>query len=366
MMRRMRTMIYKITLLLLCCSIISSKASKNDCESYVAEGSNFLVKAGQPVKKTHRLRWMHNNAIILDRRLSKGDTPAGFNKGNAKDLDENGWLKLTNLTKSQAGLYAPEAYDSDGKKVPNLKSTSLCVVEPVPEPKVTFLCDRGKDKIELTCNTAKGLEGVQFAWLQNNKALSQKTKVLSLGVKNLGTSSFACKITKNSISVTSKAVTAACSTNTGSVFPQEILGVSIWIFVGCGGVIVLLLIIFTIVCCIRARKKHSRLSKDEEELRLGWTNPQQEQREFHQQSHHPHHQHHHQHQHHQHQQQHPAGHTGPRQNRTKRPRAPDPTNGRPQPSPRAAPQVPKPADGDEEQPPPLPQPRKKVPKTPRM
>lgn len=89
--------------------------------------------------------------------------------------------------------------------------------------------------------------------------------------------------------------------------------------------------------------RHLRLfsySTDEDELRLGWTNPNQQQ-------HHHHHHHQHNHppdQHHHHQQQ-PAGHTGPRQHRSKqhreqqRPRAPDRLNGQPQPGPRRPAQV---------------------------
>ena len=81
-------------------------------------------------------------------------------------------------------------------------------------------------------------------------------------------------------------------------------------------------------------------SPDEEELRLGWTNPNQQ---------HHHHQHGpapSQHHHHHHHQQQPAGHTGPRQHRTKQPRGqqrpsrdPAHPNGQPQPSPRRAAQV---------------------------
>ncbi|XP_039648624.1 immunoglobulin superfamily member 8-like isoform X2 [Perca fluviatilis] len=103
---------------------------------------------------------------------------------------------------------------------------------------------------------------------------------------------------------------------------------------------------------------------DEEELRLAWTNDQQ------------HHQHNHPSdpRHHRCQQQ-PAGHTGPRQHRSKQqreqqqqhPRALDPPGAYPEPSPRRLPQAPRPVDKtDDEQPPPLPQPNKKAVKIQRV
>lgn len=87
---------------------------------------------------------------------------------------------------------------------------------------------------------------------------------------------------------------------------------------------------------------------DEREFRLDYANQhhqhhqQQQQQLQHQNQNHPDQHHHPPHHHHQQQ---PAGNTGPRQTRSKqqrpqqRPRAPEPPNGHPQPSPRRAAQV---------------------------
>lgn len=88
------------------------------------------------------------------------------------------------------------------------------------------------------------------------------------------------------------------------------------------------------------------LRADEMELRLEWAGSEPQHANQHRcrppgqgQQQHPNH--HHPPRHHHHQQQ-PAGHTGPRQHRSKgqpRPKAPEVPGGHPQPSPRRAPQV---------------------------
>ncbi|KAF1371803.1 hypothetical protein PFLUV_G00272890 [Perca fluviatilis] len=162
-----------------------------------------------------------------------------------------------------------------------------------------------------------------------------------------------------------KIVESTKEMGTVSVTPTEkLLGSNTWICVGAKGGVVLVLIIVVIVCCVRSKQKKRMQLKDEEELRLAWTNDQQ------------HHQHNHPSdpRHHRCQQQ-PAGHTGPRQHRSKQqreqqqqhPRALDPPGAYPEPSPRRLPQAPRPVDKtDDEQPPPLPQPNKKAVKIQRV
>ncbi|XP_070814269.1 T-cell surface antigen CD2-like [Chaetodon trifascialis] len=209
---------------------------------------------------------------------------------------------------------------------------------------------------------------LKFEWLQDNKLLeNQKRQTLERTIKDVGAHSISCKVS-NSVSFLISEVKHNC-TQPGFDLPELIPGIdTLWIIVGGGAGVVLLLIIIIIVCCIRNRRKKRMHVKDEEELRLGWTNVNQ-QHPPQQHSHTPGQHHHHHHSHHQQQ---PAGHTGPRQHRSKqprnqqRPRAPDQPNGQPQPSPRRPVQVSRPADTtDDEKPPPLPQPRKKAPKTPR-
>ncbi|XP_040888282.1 T-cell surface antigen CD2-like isoform X2 [Toxotes jaculatrix] len=366
MMRMKMAAVTTVSLLLLLCSVISP-ASQEHCDKYAVTGGEFTVILNHTLKPTEKLRWKHNTTTILDRNPPKtaGSKPT-YSKGSESDIYQNGSLKLTNLKKNQTGTYQPEVFE-DGTPVQNLKKMFLCIWDPVQKPSLKTDCVEAKSEVKFTCSASKVPGGFNFEWLLNEKPLtSEKGQTLTKKVKDVKEVSIKCRVFNNASSETSEPVTQPCFK---SLIPEKVLGVSIWIFVGGGGGVVLLLIILVIVCCVKARrKKHMRL-KDEQELRLGWTNPEQQQQQPQQQHQHrrqqtplPEHPHHHHH-HHQHQ----AGHTGPRQNRTRqpRPRAPDPPNGHPQPSPRRA-QTPKPVvNDDDEQPPPLPQPRKKVPKTPR-
>ncbi|XP_056225999.1 uncharacterized protein si:ch211-132g1.1 [Seriola aureovittata] len=352
----------KITLLLLCSSIITSTDSKDDCNSYATTGGNFTVLLNHKLTNQEKLRWKQDTTVIFNQGPSKSGI--SVTTGSKNDIHPNGSLRLTNLKKNQEGTYYPEVYTAEGKAVQNLKKTILCVYDPVPTPHLTAKCQ--KSKVEYTCTVGSKQDGLIFEWLQNDKPLEKKTtKTLLLDLKQAQKGSVKCKVSNKASNTTSNATEQPCKTG-GFVLPDKIWGYSVWIFVGSGGGIVLVLIITTIVCCLWAKRRKSLQLKDEEELRLGWTNTQQpHQHDRHQHNHPPDHPHHHHH----HQQQQPAGHTGPRQHRTKqqRPRAPEPTNGQPQPTPRRAAQTPRPVvNDDDEQPPPLPQPRKKAPKTPRM
>ncbi|KAG7234442.1 hypothetical protein INR49_004776, partial [Caranx melampygus] len=160
---------------------------------------------------------------------------------------------------------------------------------------------------------------VTYKWLQDGKETTHESKIAKFTAKQVETSSITCTASNEASQMTSDPVKQKCF-KSGFVFPNEVFGVSIWVIVAGGAGIVIVLILITIVCCIRAKRKRSMRIKDEEELRLGWTNPQSQQHQ-HQHNHPPDHPHRHHHHHHHHQQQQqPAGHTGPRQQRTKQPR----------------------------------------------
>ncbi|XP_044043680.1 T-cell surface antigen CD2-like isoform X2 [Siniperca chuatsi] len=345
-----------ITLFLLCCSFASTDSK--DCDYNAATGGNYTVILAHKLTSSNRLKWMRDSKVIVHRRQNNV-----FVEGTKENIYENGSLKLTNLQKSDAGKYYPEVHDSDGKQIPNLKGTRLCILDPVPMPRVIFKCS---PSVSLTCNIDQA-DNPSFQWFHNNKVLTKKTnQTLILEDKKMHKDSFHCEVSNAISSLKSTTVDNPCFDPPKPFFPDKVLGINTWIFVGGGGGVVLVLIIIVIVCCIQTRRKKRLQLKDEGELRLAWTSEQQHQHQ-HQHNHPPDQQHHH---HHHHQQQ-PAGHTGPRQHRSKqhhnqqRTRAPNPSH--PQPSPRRPAQAPPiPVDNDDEQPPPLPQPRKKAPKSPRV
>ncbi|XP_034720152.1 T-cell surface antigen CD2 isoform X2 [Etheostoma cragini] len=349
------------SLLLLWCFAISSTDSQDPCNYNAVKGKDFIVPLSLKLEPSHRLKWKHNDNLIFDRR--QGNTLV---QGKMEDVSKNGSLKLTNLNDGHKGTYTPELYDQSGKLIENLKSIHLCIFEPAPKPKVTKNCSVAD--VKFTCEVpAKLAKDLKYAWLQNDILLKENTNTLKRKAEEVEKGSFRCKVSNPASSETSDAITQESCYKRKSIFPETLLGISTWIYVGAGGGIVLVLIIVVIICCIHAKRKKRMLLKEEGELRLQWTNEQQ----------HPHHHHHHHHQQHQHShppephhhrgQQHPAGHTGPRQHRSKQHREQQLPRVPPEPSSRRLPQAPKAVDQiDDEQPPPLPQPRKKAAKTQRV
>ncbi|XP_034406122.1 T-cell surface antigen CD2-like isoform X2 [Cyclopterus lumpus] len=353
MRRRMKVKmasVSSVSLLLLCCSAISSAGSKETCDLYAATGADFTVPVVAAVHRMDTLIWKHDGELIFSRRKE-----STFLKGRKEDVSEDGSLKLTNVQKSHEGSYVSEVFDTDGKKKGPFEAKHLCVMHGVPTPSVTSTCN-ASSKVTFTCKVTPKDKDLRFAWLQNDKVLEkEKGPILTTSLDLVKTDPISCKVSNLASSVTSAPVTHDCKANT-SFLPETLLGINTWIFVGTGGGVVLVLIVVVVVCCVCTKRRKRLRLKEEGELRLAWTND--EEPHCHPPGQHPHHLH-------QHPQQ-PAGHTGPRQHRH---RAPDHANAdaRPQPSPRRSAQATRPPGKiDEEQPPPLPQPRKNTAKTPRV
>ncbi|XP_074483002.1 T-cell surface antigen CD2-like isoform X1 [Sebastes fasciatus] len=361
---------------LILCFFTFSFCSKDsqDCDRSAAIGDNITLPLSHKLDKLDKLRWMHDKDIILYLREN-------VKISGSKDVYENGSLKLTNLMKDESGIYKPEVNaGSEGTEIKGLKTIHLCVLDRVPAAKVKTDCRPTSKSVIFTCQVATTPQpnDLKFGWLKNNEVLPKETKqTLTRVAEKVEKDSFSCNVSNVVSYMISPPAIQSCLKRK-PLFPEKLFGINTWIFVGAGGGIVLVLIIVVIVGCICAKRKKKMQMKDEGELRLAWTN-EQEQRQ-HQHSHPPNHPHQHQHNHppdqrhhHHHHEKQPAGHTGPRQPRSKqnrdqqRPRAPDNPKGHPQPSPRRPAQAPKPVDNvDEEQPPPLPQPRKKAAKAQRV
>ncbi|XP_039648628.1 hepatocyte cell adhesion molecule-like isoform X2 [Perca fluviatilis] len=348
-----------ISLLLLCCVAISPADSQDGCDHNALKGKDFTVPLSSKLEPSHQLKWRHNDKVILD--LRKGNI---FVLGKKEDITKDGSLLLKNLKDTDQGKYTPELFTTDGTQTGKPKSINLCIFDRVPKPNVTKACSL--PFVTFTCQTTAKPKDLKFAWLQNNKVLEkEKTKTLKRKAEEVENDSFQCKVSNPVTSETSGPVKQEPCFKPKSILPETLFGISIWVFVGAGIGIVVVLIIIVIACCVCTKRKKRMRLKEEEELRLAWTNDQQ------------HHQHQHNHpsdpRHHRCQQQ-PAGHTGPRQHRSKQhreqqqhPRALDPPGAYPEPSPRRLPQAPQPVDKtDDEQPPPLPQPRKKAVKIQRV
>ncbi|XP_068447162.1 T-cell surface antigen CD2-like [Clinocottus analis] len=334
-----------ISVLLLCCSAISSADSKEACDLYATIGADFSVPMASRVERTYNLKWLHNDVVIFYR---KGEAVINAKKS----VFENGNLKLTNVATSDAGSYRPEVFSSDGKKKGDFKAQHLCVMAPAPQPSVKTDCQTDVPDVVFTCDIqGKPVKDLQFTWLQNNNVMEKEngqTLKMKKPVDQEKTHPISCKVYNLANSMTSAPVAHTCIITT-SIFLKKIWGIDIWI-VGAGAGVVLLLIIVVIVCCICTKRRKRLRRKEEGELRLAWTNDQQHGHPPDQPLHHHTHRAQQQQQQQQkQQQQQPAGHTGPRQQRSRQqrerqrgPGAPEHANqsiARPQAGPRRPAQV---------------------------
>nr|XP_057907910.1 T-cell surface antigen CD2 [Doryrhamphus excisus] len=325
-----------VVLFMLCSSFLTCTGSQNGCDAYGAIGGNFTVPLHHRLQKLEDLRWRHNKTKIFHQRP---DQKVVF--GKPDNIHGNGSLKLLNMGRSSAGIYIPEVYDTKGVSVKNLKSLFLCLLDPISKPGLKMECE--SSNVKFTCMTGQTPD-VTLQWFENDNVLPKEDGRTLLRVANEVTNSmFRCKVSNRASSMSSDSHVQNCTKSSSSLFPEELFGqdfrMMVSILASMGG-LALLLIVILIVCCIRGIREKSKQVEEEEELRLGWTNPKPQ---------------HHQYQHPTHRHQ-PADHTGPRQHRRKKRGMPQHLGSQPQPHLAQASRL----VADEGQPPPVPQPRKKV------
>ncbi|KAF6737177.1 T-cell surface antigen CD2 [Oryzias melastigma] len=354
-MKMASTSPFILVLLVLLGLAASSNGLEQTCGLFAIAGMDVTVPLEYKLQSGDTLKWKRGNTVIFDRKGSNVKT------GKAEDVSENGSLILKKVSKTDENLYAPEIYDSSGKNQGSSKEIQLCVLaaEAVKKPTLTASCKNAE--VTFTCTPNEKDKDVEIKWFENKKDLLKgNSKTLSKTFAEVKNKKIHCQVSNKASSEDSNALEASCS---GGTFWSNWSNTYIWILVAGGGGVVLLLVVLIIVCCIRNRRRRRMRMRDEMEFRLNHTNPEHHHPHPHQQQQHPPLPR--ERQQNQHRQQ-PAGNTGPRQNcsRHQRQRASEPTNGNPQPSPRRAAQAPKAANqNDGEVPPPLPQPRKKGPRT---
>ncbi|KAM9820860.1 uncharacterized protein ACB057_001487 [Neosynchiropus ocellatus] len=330
--------------LLLACFAITS-GSQRDCQRYVQIGSTLLVPLQHKLQPSESLVWKHNSKRIFHRKMT-------ILTGAKDDVTANGSLLLKNIEKKHAGDYSAEVFNSNGQVVAEIKSPSLCVLDPVSKP--TVKADCGSSLVTFTCQTTEK----NIAWLQNDQVLAHQSNLnLTLTVKESTEGAISCRVSNQVSESTSDQHTPPdCQQdgNGNSDSERKLLGLEFWtmiIILSAGGGFVLLLIIILVVCCVCASRKRTMRVKDEAEFRLTWANAEQQKKQNksgpvgqHHPRSHPHKSHHQ-----------PAGNTGPRSHCSKKKKDQQNTNKGPQANPRR--QMQGPRQPSDEQAPPLPKPR---------
>ncbi|XP_077956898.1 uncharacterized protein LOC120819029 isoform X12 [Gasterosteus aculeatus] len=195
--------VFTVSLLLLCCSAISSTDSSQQCDYYVATGGKATLPMTFALDQSDKLTWMHNMKTILRQTKDK------FTSEGKNIVTANGSLTWANVAQSNAGAYKAEVHGRDGKSRWTSKPTRLCVIDPVPKPTVTHECKQ--TEVKFTCKVQpKQAEGFDFEWLQNNEVLDKEKGQTLTRPGDQVTGPIKCKLSNRVSSETSEAVHQTC------------------------------------------------------------------------------------------------------------------------------------------------------------
>lgn len=244
-----------------------SAANKDTCDLYGAVGQSLtLPLAYEGLTNTHVLRWTHNNTLIFLRQQGK------VTIGKTEDVSASGSLLLRNLQFKSAGAYQADVLDSNAT-LSKTWSGRLCVIEKVPKPQLTYVCDFKSKAVHLTCNVAKP-QGLAFSWTLDGKTLTSETKqTLSISLEQLkGERSFTCAVANKASMERSETVRPACKSPPPSPPPPPLVCLTrkTVVAAAAGGVsvILLMLIIIIVLCCCLRRNKSKLRVKEKGELRM--------------------------------------------------------------------------------------------------
>ncbi|XP_034031984.1 uncharacterized protein LOC117515513 [Thalassophryne amazonica] len=244
-----------------------STANKGACDVYAAsEQSVTLPFVYGALTNSQTLRWTHNNAIIFYRESGS------VSVGKPTDVSSTGSLLLKNVKASSSGLYKAVVLHAN-TTIAQTWSGHLCVMDKVPQPQLSYVCDSKSNTATLTCYVAKP-QGLTFSWSLNDKTLTSETKqVLIISLKKLTEGNFSCGVANKVSEDKSTMVHVKCEGPAVLCFaPQTVMAV----LAGGAGLILFLLIFITVMLCgSRRRRKCVMSPSNEGDVRMCSLNQQQ-------------------------------------------------------------------------------------------
>lgn len=245
----------------------------NDCDIYGTVGQDLVLPfVYNGLNLFHVLRWTHNKTIVFYRQLGR------VSIGNATDVSLNGSLTLNNLQFSSSGDYQVDVLERKSKPAAKW-SRRVCVIDRVPKPQLSSVCDFPASTLRLNCHVAE-TQGVEFTWAIDGKFLtSEKRQELNVSLTKMKAGmSFMCSVANAVSRENSDIVRHACTRSPATqvdnyCFRLETVQA---VFAGGAGLLLLLLIIIITLCCRRQRHRPLE-ARDGEEVRMQNARTMQEQ-----------------------------------------------------------------------------------------
>lgn len=224
----------------------------NGCDFYRGVGQDLTLPfIFDRLDLSHVVRWTHNTTILFYREHGY------VSIGNATDVSLAGSLWLKDLQLSSSGDYKVIVLHPNNTKPAAVWSRRVCVLDSVPKPHLSYLCDFSASSVTLNCHVAKA-QGVEFSWVVDGKFLTTKTRTLSVSLAKVEVGmSVMCSVANLVSRESSGTVRPLCQRS-----PPTPLGPYCYslktvqaVFAGGAGLLVLLLSIIMILCCCRQRQR---------------------------------------------------------------------------------------------------------------
>lgn len=224
-----------------------SAANKDACDIYATIGQSLALPfAYEGLTNTHVLYWTHNDTVVFSRQQGR------VTVGKAEDITQTGSLLLKNLQFSGAGTYQVQIRHPSNSTAEKW-SGRLCVMDKLPKPQLTYVCDFKSNAVNLNCNVINP-EGLVISWTLGKKTLPS---TLSMSLAQLKDENFMCSVENKASKENSNVVHPTCKGSSPSspklyCFTFKTVGA---VLAGGGGLILLLLIVIIILCCLHKRTK---------------------------------------------------------------------------------------------------------------
>lgn len=222
----------------------------NGCDFYRGVGQDLTLPfIFDRLDLSHVVRWTHNKTIVFYRQQGY------VSVGNATDVSLVGSLLLKDLQLSSSGEYKVIVLHPNNVQAAAW-SRHVCVLDSVPKPDLSYLCDFSASSVALNCRVAKA-QGLAFSWVVDGKFLTTKAQTLSVSLAKVEVGmSFMCSVANAVSRESSGTVRPLCQRSPPTPSGPYCFSLRTVqaVFAGGAGLLLLLLGIIVILCCCRQRR----------------------------------------------------------------------------------------------------------------